>query len=108
MIVLVNVTLDTQRVGLLELNSLLEGGQILHAAGVINIRWDDFSASEAVQDAGLTGVEWERVMDDTPGILELTLLYSQKEREEIGYQMAQTDGVDSYEIFTHAYSDTEI
>ncbi len=93
-----NVTIDTQRVPVFGLKALLHGGHILHSVGILNIRWEDFSALELAQKAGLTGVIWDRVFDDTPGTLVLTVWYPQVEQNIVQQRISEIEGVEDWEV----------
>jgi len=103
-----NVTLDTQCVAACDLKALLRNGQVLHASGTINLRWEEFSALNLVQGAGLTDVAWEAVSDDTPGSLELTILYPELGEDRIRRRLAETSGIEEYEIQSKLQSTTEM
>lgn len=66
-----------------EVEGLLYDGQLLHAGGVINRRWTDESAVELATGLNLYDVNWDVVYDDTPGTLELTILYFNLTSKEI-------------------------
>jgi hypothetical protein len=93
-----HVTFATQSLPSLDLARLLHGGQTLHAAGILNVRWEEFSALDAAREAGLTGVVWESVSDNTPGTLELTVWYPHAHVETIRQRLAQIEGIEDYEI----------
>ena len=71
---------------------------MLHAAGILNTRWEDFSAVEVAKSVGLIGVAWDAVADDTPGTLELTLWYPQRNADSLRMQLAEIDGVEDYDL----------
>ena len=98
LMIFLNVILDTQRVSAADVNTLLQGGQTLHAVGFLNTRWEEFSALEVAQNAGLTQVEWNTVADDTPGTLQLTVCYLECDSDSIRQRLAEMDGVDQNEI----------
>ena len=105
---IVNVTLDTQQIGVWEISSLLEDGQVLHGVGVLNNRRRDFSAQEAAQEAGLSGVEWDCVADDPPGSLELKLWYPHQKRNKIEHRLKSLNGVEAYEIYEYVHGVTDM
>jgi hypothetical protein len=103
-----NVTFDTQCLCPSDLTRFLQGGQMLRAVGILNARWEDFSALNVARDAGLTEVAWDCVVDETPGTLELTVWYPHIQAEVIRQRVAQIEGVEQYEIEGATYGNTEI
>lgn len=81
-------------------DALVLDGRVLRTHGVINARWDDFSASESVDRFGLAKVEWDVVNDDTPGSLTLEVEYRGHDRWEIGSRMADCPALDSFDLST--------
>ena len=95
---ILNVTFDTQCVSASDITALVQGGQTLHTAGIINVRWEDFSASDVARDAGLTEVVWDCVADDTAGTLALTVWYSQLAPDLIRQRVAEVHGVEEWDV----------
>lgn len=69
------ITFDTSAFGKAELDEMLQGGVLLHTAGLLNLKWEEFSALETARELGLSPVEWDAVRDDTPGSLTCVILY---------------------------------
>ncbi len=69
------VTFDTSAFGKTEFDEIMQGGVLLHTAGLLNLKWEEFSALEAARELGLSPVEWDAVRDDTPGTLTCVILY---------------------------------
>lgn len=81
-----------------EVEALLHDGHLLHVGGVINRRWADESAVELAAALNLSDVDWDIVSDDTPGSLELTLLYFNLTSKEIQCRLEGVNGIESYEL----------
>ncbi len=96
--VLLTVSVDPTIVTASEVQQLLEGAQILHAAGIINTRWVEFSAWELAQEMGLVSVEWDPVADDTPGILEFIALYTNTDSPAVRERILCLRGIEDYEL----------
>ena len=69
------VTLDTAAFGRAEFDKIIPGGMLLRTAGLLNLKWEEFSALDAAREIGLHDVEWDAVRDDTPGSLTCVILY---------------------------------
>lgn len=69
------VTVDTAAFGKAEFDEILQGGVLLHTAGLLNLKWEEFSALDTARELGLSPVEWEAVQDDTPSSLTFVILY---------------------------------
>ena len=69
------VTVDTSGFGKTEFDDILQGGVLLHTAGLLNLKWEEFSTLEVACKLGLSPVEWDAVRDDTPGSLTCVILY---------------------------------
>ena len=93
-----NVTFDTQCVDVNEFKTLLQDGQVLHAVGILNIRWDDSSALELARDAELLGVTWDVVYDDTASSLELTIWYPFVGVNSIQQRVNLMDCIEAYDL----------
>ena len=63
------VTFDTQSFDPNTYAGIASGGVLLRAAGLLNLKWEEFSALEAAQELGLHSVDWEAVRDNSPGSL---------------------------------------
>lgn len=68
------LTIDTQSTSGAGVRSIVRIARPISVRGVINTRWDEFSAVGVAAAAGLHNVVWDCVSDDTPGSLEVTLL----------------------------------
>ena len=69
------VTVDTAGFGRTEFDALMQGGVILHTEGLLNLKWEEFSALDTARELGLSPVKWDAVQDDTPGSLTCVILY---------------------------------
>ncbi len=69
------VTFDTQAVSKDDFDKVAQGGTVLGAAGLLNLRWEEFSALDAARELDLHGVVWEAARDDTPGSLTCVIRY---------------------------------
>ena len=69
------VTFDTQALSREDFDKVAQGGVMLGASGLLNLRWEEFSALEAARVLDLHGVVWEAVRDDTPGSLTCVIRY---------------------------------
>lgn len=105
---LLNVTFDTQTLAAAGLKRFLQKGQILRAVGILNVRWEDFSALDVAREAGLSGVVWESISDDTSGTLELIVWYPHSQGETIRQQVARLKGVEDFEVWEGLQGSTEI
>lgn len=92
------VSLDTTTAVQEEVQYLLRDGQLIHAAGILNTRWEEFSALDVARSLGLHNVAWDCTGDDTPGSLELTVLYFRPTQAEIEERLRQVQGVEEVEI----------
>ncbi len=98
-IVTLEITLDTQTFTKTDFDVLFQGGTLLTVTGVVNRRWDEFSAVEAAQGFGLQSVHWEQTWDDSPGSLTLLVNYVCA-KGEILARLRRVDGVDDYRLYT--------
>lgn len=96
--IFLNITLNTQMVSSGDVKILIQGGQTLHSVGTLNARWEEFSALEAAQNAGISDVIWDTVYDDTAGSLELTIWYPQLDQDSIKQRFTEIDGIEAYEV----------
>ena len=71
----VAVTFDTQAVSREDFAKVVGNGAVMSASGLLNLRWEDFSALEAARELDLYNVAWEATRDDTPGILTCIIRY---------------------------------
>jgi len=69
------VTFDTQALSQESFSRIVQGGMILDASGLLNLRWEEFSALDAARGLDLHGVIWEATRDDTPGSLTCLIRY---------------------------------
>lgn len=92
------VEIDTQIADTEQLRRILADGQLLHAGGIINTRWQEYSAQEIAEAAGIENVCWDVVADDTPGMLELTIWYPRQSRQEIAMRLSQQKSIEHYDI----------
>ena len=69
------VSFDTQSFNRADYDQIASGGVLLGAAGLLNLRWEEFSALKAARELGLHEVKWEAVWDNTPGTLTCTFRY---------------------------------
>jgi hypothetical protein len=70
-----------------DFSSLMRGGEIVHIAGVLNLKWADFSAWEFVREAKLGPVEWQAVRDDTPSTVRLKIEFQQAGAAEVSARL---------------------
>ena len=71
-----------------EFASVLRGGEVVQAFGLLNLKWEDFSAWEFAREAELGPVEWQTVQDDTPGTLLLRIEFPQAGAAELSARFA--------------------
>lgn len=69
------VTFDTSAFGKAEFDAFIPGGMLLRTEGLLNLKWEEFSALDAAREIGLHDVEWDAVRDDTPGTLTCVIGY---------------------------------
>ena len=73
-------------------DTLLEGGIILSAEGILNRKWDDFAAAEVAEEMGLRereiNVNWDYTHDDTPSSLTCRVLFPELSPGEIEKRFA--------------------
>ena len=86
-----------------EIDKLLHDAQLLHVGGVINRHWNDESAVELATGLNLHDVDWDVVYDDTPGTLELTLLYFNLTSKKIQCRLEGLNGLEGYELDGECY-----
>ena len=95
-----NIILDTQVFAKDDFDFLLVNGILLSVTGVVNRRWEDFSAIQAAKQFGLQNVGWEQTWDDTPGSLTFLIGYPSRTKAEIQSCLHKLDGVDQYDIYS--------
>ena len=71
----VAVSFDTQSFDREDYDQIASGGVLVNAAGLLNLRWAEFSALKAARELGLHEVKWDAVWDNTPGSLTCTFRY---------------------------------
>ncbi len=71
-----------------EFASVLRGGEVVQAIGLLNLKWEDFSAWEFARGAELGAVDWQTVRDDTPGILLLQIEFPHAKAAEVSARFA--------------------
>jgi hypothetical protein len=98
--VALNITVDTQNFTKDDFAVLIQGGLLLHVSGVVNYRWEEWSAIKASKQFGLRNVMWDQVRDDTPGSLTCLIAYFFNKATEIHIRLAMMNGVDHYDIDT--------
>ena len=72
---ILTVTFDTLTFAKAAFDEILPGGMLLRTEGLLNLKWEEFSALDAAREIGLHDVEWDAVRDDTPGCLTCMILY---------------------------------
>ena len=99
--VMLTLWIDTQMAYWPDYEQVISGGQVVRTRGVINARYEDFSALDFARDAGLQGVEWDALQDDTAGSIELSVLFYQSTLEEITARVNDPDvqkALESYDL----------
>ena len=71
----VTVTFDSQALSRNDFDKIVLSGMILSASGLLNLRWEEFSALDAARELNLHDVAWEATRDDTPGSLTCIIRY---------------------------------
>ncbi len=95
---LVTITLDTSSAGKEEVEDITLGGKVICAAGLINLKWEDFSAIDVARSIGLQETLWQSSYDDTPGFLTLTIHYFCLTPDEIHAKLENRPEIEDYEI----------
>lgn len=95
----VRITLDTQRACKKSFKEITRNGKIIWAAGIINSRWEEFSALDLAREVDLQGIKWDSLQDDTPGSLTIMVEYPSLTIEEVESRLSKTKGVEDYEVF---------
>lgn len=99
---ILSVTFDTQAQSVNGINSLIQGGQIIQATGILNRRWDEYSALEIAEESGLVDVTWDCVYDDTPSTLELTIWYPHLSINRLQERIELMPGIEDYDLQSDA------
>lgn len=98
--VTLEITMDSQAFSGDDFAMLSQGGTLLSATGILNRRWEDYSAQAAAECFGLSSVQWEQTWDDTPGSLTCLLGYAHCTKTDIETRLRTLSGIDNYEIYT--------
>jgi len=69
------VTFDTSALRHDEFHTITQSGTLVSVAGLLNLKWEEFSALEVARELGLHNVVWEAVRDDTPEMLTCVIRY---------------------------------
>ena len=69
------ITLNTTQVDTNDFETFVRDGEVISASGVINLRWEDFTAIDIAERLGFQEVNWDALGDDTPGSLSVTVCY---------------------------------
>ena len=94
----VAITFDAHALGRAKYEEVVQHGTVTRASGLLNLRWEDFSALDAAREIGLHGVAWEAVQDDTPGILTCIVRCADAALSELEKRL-QEPPVFEYEIY---------
>ncbi len=73
--IILTVTFDTLALSREDYDKIALCGTLLNVSGLLNLRWEEFSALDAARELGLQNVEWEAARDDTPSSLTCRLAY---------------------------------
>ena len=68
-VIILTVTFDTLALSREDYDLIASCGTLLSVSGLLNLRWEEFSALDAARELGLQNVTWEAVRDETPGSL---------------------------------------
>lgn len=96
--VMTSFVLDTQAASAEDMQSVLHGGQIVHAAGLVNTRWKEESALHLANQLALKDVAWEYAADDTPGMLELTVWYPFCTEAQVQQRLSTVHGLEELDV----------
>lgn len=69
------ITFDSQALSRDDFDKIAQGGAVLSVTGLLNLRWEEFSALDAARELDLHNVVWETARDDTPGSLTCLIRY---------------------------------
>lgn len=94
----VTVTFDTHAVSRDDYVKILRSGTVLSASGLLNLRWEDFSALDTAREFNLRDVAWEATRDDTPGILTCIIRYENAILSELAERFHEPPVLE-YEIY---------
>lgn len=94
---ILEIAFDAQTLNDDAFHEILSDGILLRTCGLINLRWDDFSAQKIASDLGLKGIVWEITRDDTPGTLSCLIFYPDKTRQEIKSRL-KNDGIIEHDL----------
>ncbi len=92
------ITFDTQSFSREGYEQIVKNGQLLGASGVLNLRWEEFSALDAARQVNLHPVIWETTRDDTPGSLTCIIHYENVALPEVEKHL-QNWPVIEYQIY---------
>lgn len=92
------ITFIAQEFGKEDIARIIEDGEVINVAGVINLKWEDFCALELARAAGFAFVEWEATRDDTPSNLTLTVRYPVASAEQIKARLCDEASVDYFKF----------
>ncbi len=98
--VTLEITVDSQTFTEDDFAVLQKGGRVLCVTGILNRRWEDYSAQAAAKCFGLSSVQWEQTLDDTPGSLTCLLGYAHCTKADIETRLRALNGIDDYTIYT--------
>lgn len=98
--VTLEITVDSQIFTKDDFIMLSQGSTVLCVKGILNHRWEEYSARKAAECFGFSFVRWEQTWDDTPGSLTCLLGYAHCTRTDIETRLRALNGVDEYEIYT--------
>ena len=94
------ITLDTQTFAKEDFDVLLQDGILLKVIGLVNHRWEEFSAVQTANRFGLRPVFWEETWDDTPGNLTCHFGYWDQTKAQIQCRIFGMDGIDHQELYS--------
>jgi len=92
------ITLDTSVAGNEDIEALLLDGEVISVTGLINLKWEDFSAIDTARNSGLQGILWQSSYDDTPGSLSLTVRYSSLSTNDVTARFENRSEIEEYEM----------
>lgn len=78
--------------------SVIEDGEVINVAGLLNLKWEDFCALALAREAGFAFVEWEATRDDTPSNLTLTVRYPFVSAERITTRLREEASIDYFKL----------
>lgn len=98
--VTLEITVDSQTFTKDEFVILSQNGTVLSVTGILNRRWEDYSAQKAAECFGFSSVQWEQTWDDSPGSLTCLLGYAHCTKMDIEARLRALNGIDDYTIYT--------